>query len=730
MAYPDGEVVKYDYNTAGKVTRVHSTKSNFDYEVVANIGYDVFEQRVYMKHGNNVETRYTYEDQRRRLSTLKVRTPGGEQLMDNLYGYDLVNNVVSLANTRPPGTGQGGQMNSTYGYDVLYRLTSATGNYTGTGRVDGYTLGMEYDNLHNIVRKHQTHTSSFPTAELSNHDNEYTYEGIAPHTPDRVGGREYFYDRNGNLMGWEEDAPSLSNRHISWDEENRMTSVNDDGYVSKFTYDAGGERVLKSHGGMQGVFINGTPVGLVNHRNNFTIYVSPYLVHGDMGFTKHYFIEGQRVASRTGTGSFYIGPLRPNGITAGELDYRERIALMQGVANQHMTNVAPVPGLPTLPNYNGQPSVSGRPIYLGDIGQYGAPQPGSGWPLPPLATGATPGPPTMSFPNVTNATVQAGYGYQNESNQPELNRFFHHPDHLGSASYITDILGNARQHVEYMPYGESFVDEHSTADLQPYLFNGKEQDAVTGLYYYGARYYDPVAAMWASLDPMANAYPDVSPFAYCINSPVVARDEQGEWVNFVVGAAIGGLSEYAIQVASNLSEGKGIGASLSDVDGGAILMSAGTGLLGAGVASGVVKLGKAVKAVNSLVASESLIGKAVGGAINVTSDVVSGATVNAVTGKEISVESVAIDVLGGLAGRQAKGAIKGKYQNSAEATMLHKEAARDARINSNNPKPSRAARAEASQQTANEFGDTRAVVGGKVTSKATKELLKAATNED
>ena len=32
--------------------------------------------------------------------------------------------------------------------------------------------------------------------------------------------------------------------------------------------------------------------------------------------------------------------------------------------------------------------------------------------------------------------------------------------------------------------------------------NGKELDAETGLYYYGARYYDPATALWLGVDPL------------------------------------------------------------------------------------------------------------------------------------------------------------------------------------------------------------------------------------
>ncbi len=41
-----------------------------------------------------------------------------------------------------------------------------------------------------------------------------------------------------------------------------------------------------------------------------------------------------------------------------------------------------------------------------------------------------------------------------------LNTYYYHPDHLGSSSYITNSAGMVSQHMEYMPFGETLVDEH------------------------------------------------------------------------------------------------------------------------------------------------------------------------------------------------------------------------------------------------------------------------------
>ena len=105
--------------------------------------------------------------------------------------------------------------------------------------------------------------------------------------------------------------------------------------------------------------------------------------------------------------------------------------------------------------------------------------------------------------------------------------YFYHLDHLGSSSYITDREGRITQHTEYIAFGEVLFEEHSTSRTIPYLFNGKELDTETGLYYYGARYYDPKISLWLNVDPLAEKYPHVSPYTYTLNNPIMLVDPTG-----------------------------------------------------------------------------------------------------------------------------------------------------------------------------------------------------------
>ena len=87
-------------------------------------------------------------------------------------------------------------------------------------------------------------------------------------------------------------------------------------------------------------------------------------------------------------------------------------------------------------------------------------------------------------------------------------QYFYHSDHLGSASLISDYKGDEYQHIEYTPYGETWVEKTQNQGLEflPYKFTAKELDEETGLYYYGARYLDPKYSMWISTDPALEEY--------------------------------------------------------------------------------------------------------------------------------------------------------------------------------------------------------------------------------
>src|SRR5690606_17837605 len=104
--------------------------------------------------------------------------------------------------------------------------------------------------------------------------------------------------------------------------------------------------------------------------------------------------------------------------------------------------------------------------------------------------------------------------------------FYFHPDHLGSSTLITDNFGDPYQFFLNLPFGETFAEHRRSGTFNnPYKFNGKELDEETGLYYYGARYYNPRTSVFISVDPLTEQ--TMTPYQYTYQNPVRYIDPTG-----------------------------------------------------------------------------------------------------------------------------------------------------------------------------------------------------------
>ena len=111
--------------------------------------------------------------------------------------------------------------------------------------------------------------------------------------------------------------------------------------TSCYTYNTGGQRIMKNYGTMEGVYINGAPQGITFHEtDNFTLYPASILSVNKNRFTKHYFIGDKGIASRIGTGlSNNVYGRNGSYVTAGQQDYAER--MKQKEAYYKKVGVAP-----------------------------------------------------------------------------------------------------------------------------------------------------------------------------------------------------------------------------------------------------------------------------------------------------------------------------------------------------------------------------------------------------
>ena len=530
MTYPDGEVVTYHYNAAGQVESLTSNKQGRQSVIVDRIGYDKEGHTVYTKLGNGTETTYTYDKQRERLQVMNL-TADGQTVMENRYRYDAVDNILGITNAANPTSltklnkaKLGGRSSHTYEYDELNRLIHASGK----AKRASYDMVMSFGRMSEPLTKVQKVDS---TTTAKSYNFAYKYEDSNhPTAPTQIGHDHYTYDANGNPTLVTNDSVNTT-REMYWDEDNRLMVLSDNGKTSRYTYNAAGERIMKSYGTMEGVYINGAPQGITFHEtDNFTLYPASILSVNKNRFTKHYFLGDKRVASRIGTGLFNnVYGRNGSYVTAGQQDYAERMNQIQTQKEAYYKKVGVAPGVPTEKGAYGDPENTGvgYNTVITELGDHSVPE---GWIQTPkhnTTEGNEPGAP-ISWNDPTNPeNPQPGYGYvDNDTTKEET--FFYHSDHLGSTSYITDSKGNITQYDAYLPYGELLVDEHSSSEDMPYKFNGKEMDAETGLYYYGARYLNPVTCLWYGVDPLAEKYKEIGSYVYCADNPINLFDPDGQ----------------------------------------------------------------------------------------------------------------------------------------------------------------------------------------------------------
>jgi len=243
--------------------------------------------------------------------------------------------------------------------------------------------------------------------------------------------------------------------------------------------------------------------------------------------------------------------------------------------------------------------------------------------------------------------------------------------------------------MDYEPYGDLIENARSgnPAGLR-HTYTGQEDDSETGLMYYGARYYDPVAGMFPSADvltrlpdePQTFLRPELfvmsrtdpqgfNRYAYCGNNPMVYIDDTGEFIfaAILVGVFIGAMIGGTIAAAQS-SESFGSGEWWADVGIGA----------GIGAAAGLVG-GLGAAAAAGLGATAAVAGGIGGFAGGFTSGVLSGfqaagwqasgwkqaLTMGAIEG---TIGAITGGLLGGYGGAKLGGAIT-KRIGAAEAAQ-------------------------------------------------------------
>ena len=546
MTYPDGESVHYEYNRAGDLLRMYGEKNNHSRIYIDDIGYNKYGQRTHVDYGNGARTEYSY-DPLRRLDRLRSRDAHNRILQEIGYSYDRVSNITQTRNTASVIDGMGGAFENNYVYDGLDRLVYAFGDSREGHAVDYKLDEMRYSASGRVGSKIQWWSTE------AGHGAQhlvygYVASGEKPHAPrliaDHATDSRYGlqWDPAGNLIQViaHGDAPAFAARFHYWTEDNRLHTVADDRSYSYYAYDHTGQRVLKLTGASDQLDINADFLRTHTVLTEPTLYPSPYIVLSNHGYTKHYYAGSERVAARIGGGNLDHDTAC---IVADEEATERADRLFDWCLRQvKETAIAPL-------------DLSSLDIRTIDGDRMDAP-----WWLDEAPAGLEAGLKLNVWKLLHAMDLLSSPSTVPPDTDDEPDVYFYHSDHLGSASWITEAGGKPVQHIQYLPYGEPFVNQHPVGYQERYTFTGKERDEETGYSYFGARYMDhELMTMWLSADPMADKYPSISPYAYCAWNPVKLVDPDGREVYITGDAAeqaTSQLSSKGIKVSRDERTGK------------------------------------------------------------------------------------------------------------------------------------------------------------------------------
>lgn len=449
-----------------------------------------------------------YYDNRGRVIQSKSNNPWDGGIEQEYLAYDFVGNVTQRKHVHQAA----GETPQTeiyhYGYDSEGRLLSTTHQLNGGVKVK--LSDNEYDGLGRLMTDRRNGHANLKT-DYAYNVRSWTKSITNPlfsqtlyYNDKRGNGTQNTPVYNGNISGM--DWTGVKGYNFTYDNLSRLTkasylenNVGSPKFSTSYSYDKHGNMLTLSRYGDQSVAID------------------------NLTFTYH----GNQLIKTDDTGT--------NSTIAGSMEFRDGTKIGDDYAydaNGNLTkdlnkNIRDIEyNVLNLPNK----------VIFGDGNSVSYVYAADGRKLQTVhmidgATTTTDYAGNMIYENGTlkRTLVDGGY-YENGE------YYFYIQDHLGNNRVVAKQNGTVVQTNDYYPYGMEFASNKNGA-AQPYKYNGKGLDTKGGLnvYDYGARHYDPVLGRFMTIDPMAEKYYGWSPYAYCLNNPIICIDQLGLWVETASG---------------------------------------------------------------------------------------------------------------------------------------------------------------------------------------------------
>ncbi|TGM99704.1 RHS repeat-associated core domain-containing protein [Leptospira yasudae] len=526
--YPDGSVVHNSYAKGGYlngVTMDVPDHGSYGFPVVSYEGPTLSgsgEVQISRRTGNGVKTDIIVDPIFKRVKEYKTILPNAFEQESITYDYDPSGNITKITDRNRPDRTQ------TFLYDGFKRVVEASGKYG--------TETYQYTQNGNLVRK--------GSATFQYADPTHTQAITSMNSPS-TGTVVYTYDAAGNMTSRKGDALTYNDagKLVAYQSGSLGNTIN--------RYDYSGSRVKRTED------VKGTV--LFSLGGTYEVLRTPG--NGDAHTLYVKGASGETVAQFTRDDANLISAIdKPefNELIANEVKTSKDkllsgllLLLIQATKDPGDFNKAILIvflfvciGFPIAISgkrvFYSRPkwAVSFAPILLLSFGSFAnncsGLMPGGESGTPPWAIFAAGIP--ASVPSINSPSASSG-GSGGGSAATVPGMYFYHPDHLGSISMLTDGGGNpisggempGSSHVSYKPYGEILRTDSAGPDIFRYKYTGQEEESYTGLYNYGARFYDPEIGRFIQADDVAsaNVQSGMNRYMYVEGSPTNFVDPSG-----------------------------------------------------------------------------------------------------------------------------------------------------------------------------------------------------------
>ncbi|MGC1123355.1 MAG: RHS repeat-associated core domain-containing protein [Candidatus Methanofastidiosia archaeon] len=478
--YPDSEYEEYAHDDAGNITSLTDCNGN-----ETTYTYDSIYRLTQIQYEDSSTISFTYDLNGKSIQMDDNAPDTGDYVE---YHYDCWNRLTS--ETRHISQSS---YTTSYQYDVANRITKLTYpdtmqilySYDDLNRVTEIKRYVDGSNDEVLLDNTQYDTESLLTQFDYGNDLQATFSYDSRDrlsTLDVKNGEtsfldlDYTYDDSSNVTqianGWRDTDSAWHSdaEYYSYDGLNRLTSATCSSWSDTYSYDRVGNRTAKNE-------------------TTYTINVVNEVTALSDGITFAYDDNGSLTEKTMGTDTWSysydyahrLTSVEKNSAVQGEYCYdgmgKRLCATENGVTTTYFSIGSKV-------LYEKKPDGGAAFIY-GPMGE------------------------------IAKRTTLNG----------ESHTFYYHNDRTGSTRLVTDENKNIVSAYTYHPFGETGIEEGS----ENYLFTGKERDE-TGLYYYGARYYDPDLGRFITRDPAGGhmeAPQTLNRYAYCLNNPLKFVDPDG-----------------------------------------------------------------------------------------------------------------------------------------------------------------------------------------------------------